>query len=203
MRPSFLLQRQHFPLESYKLGWQSVSKNVRNFESISHVWIFLEKFRTCSHKNERCLFSMIHSLTHSSHTFAFEQLRFPLNIKRQRKGLLHMEHCLLNKRFPKRVKCFWSTWTLLCNITIWCIWIERKDPCFNNCKLDRCIWEGQVDYGRIEWAKALREIASSPSVKQAFFKEFDETLCPHHAICARDNYKVWWSYHMSSKCNFY
>ncbi len=70
--------------------------------------------------------------------------------------------------------------------------------CFNNCKLDRCICEGQVDYGRIKWAKA-----SSPSAKQAFFKEFDETLCPEHVICASDNYKLWWSYHMPSKCNFY
>jgi hypothetical protein len=123
-----------------------------------------------------------------------------IEIKRQRKGL-HMVLCLFNKRLPKKVKCFSSTWTLLYNITIWYIWIERKDLCFNNCKLDRCIWEGQVDYGRIKWAKTLSEIASSPSAKQAFFKEFDETLC--HAICAKDNKKVWWSYHMPNKCNFY
>jgi hypothetical protein len=117
------------------------------------------------------LFSMIHSLTHSSHTFAFDQLRFPLNIKRQRKGLLRMEHCLFNKRFPKKVKCFWSTWTLLCNISIWYIWIERKDPCFNNCKLDRCIWEGQVDYGRIEWAN--HPVLNKPSSRNLM------KLCAH------------------------
>jgi hypothetical protein len=57
-------------------------------------------------------------------------------------------------------------------------------------KLNRCIWEGLLDHDRVEWARALNDIARSPTVKQTFLKEFDETWCLHHAICAKDGHKV-------------
>ncbi len=46
----------------------------------------------------------------------------------------HNENFILRAWLPSSLRKFSFLWSLLCSVTLWCIWIERNDLVFNDIK---------------------------------------------------------------------
>jgi hypothetical protein len=61
---------------------------------------------------------------------------------------------------------------------MWAIWIKRNNMVFNNnkwheAKLQNVIWEGLIDYRKLEWQHVLQQIQKNPNNENKILEAFD------------------------------
>lgn len=91
---------------------------------------------------------------------------------------LSIEQCFFNKWLPNNLRKFNSLWTLFRGVTLWAIWIERKNLVFNStnwhdAKLGKVVWDGLLEYKRLQWQHTVKLIKRHPEDKE----RLDLTKC--------------------------
>jgi hypothetical protein len=95
------------------------------------------------------------------------------------------------ERMPKKFVKKMKIWHLLQGITLWTIWIERKDRVFNQeqwheCKVKHLIPNDLRMYANVAWDNVVKYVKVNASLVEALFKGFDETWGAKNVLCRHE-----------------
>lgn len=98
---------------------------------------------------------------------------------------------------PRKFNQFKRVWMELRTVVLWALWIERNDKVFNDvswppAKLMQVVWDGIIDYGRIEWTKVKLRRISHPDRAEQEFAVFQARRGRHEVFAEFTNEKPRW-----------
>jgi hypothetical protein len=110
---------------------------------------------------------------------------------------LTWEQALFFARSPRSFQSTERFWSLLRGVTLWTLWVARNEEVFNQyswhrTKIELIIWQGLVDYGRGDWAKAVALIRKDLDKSEKALVRFDEDWGQYETICKREGMRVTW-----------
>jgi hypothetical protein len=106
---------------------------------------------------------------------------------------------MFSKQVRFRLNNIKNIWNLLRSITLWDIWITRNDVVFNNIfwnerRIQQYVWDGLLDYGRLDWSRTLERLRSAPKGQQQnILLSFDKRWTRHGIIAQRVDLQIRWS----------
>jgi hypothetical protein len=100
----------------------------------------------------------------------------------------------IQKKFCKQIRI----WHLLCDITLWTIWIKRNDKVFNQqwheSKIKHRIWDELIMYAKVAWKWMIKQIKISSFSIVALLQGFDKTWGARNVHCRRNNLHIEWNW---------
>jgi hypothetical protein len=55
------------------------------------------------------------------------------------------------------------------------------------------VWQGTVDYARIDWARCLKQVRAKPRAAKKILAEFDTQWAQQGILCTRDGLQIHWN----------
>ena len=111
---------------------------------------------------------------------------------------------IFGERLPKKYDPNIKIWHLLRGITLWAIWIERKDKVFNHeqwheTHVKHHIWDKLILYAKVAWEHVLKHIKTSAFSALGLLQGFDNTWGTRNVLCKEHNLHIEWNW---KKCNY-